>query len=239
MTELADQAQYYTSKWNRFEGANEIDLARMVKIGAYISTLHLRQPFICDLGCGAGWGTAALAEFGPAFGVDLSDVSEAQRRYPNCKFESADILQWPCPPAQFDVVVSQEVLEHIEYHRKMAYLKTAMHILKPGGYLIVTTPNKRIMKAMPNGGRDWSHQPIEDWVDSDLLYEYLHRSRFQILDISSIILGMGGNLGCRIVNSAKIHAALSAIGALDAWKRVAERRCYGLHLVALARKPSA
>lgn len=45
----------------------------------------------------------------------------------------------PFPDAQFDVVTCSEVIEHLENFR--ALLREAHRVLKPGGVLVLTTPN--------------------------------------------------------------------------------------------------
>jgi SAM-dependent methyltransferase len=43
------------------------------------------------------------------------------------------------PDASFDVVYSTEVIEHVEGHRN--FILEAARVLKPGGWLVLTTPN--------------------------------------------------------------------------------------------------
>jgi len=45
----------------------------------------------------------------------------------------------PYPDASFDVVYSTEVIEHVEGHRN--FLVEAARVLKPNGWLVLTTPN--------------------------------------------------------------------------------------------------
>lgn len=45
----------------------------------------------------------------------------------------------PYPDAQFDVVYSTEVIEHVEGHRN--FILEAARVLQPGGHLVLTTPN--------------------------------------------------------------------------------------------------
>lgn len=45
----------------------------------------------------------------------------------------------PFPDNHFDVVISTEAIEHV--HGVAAFLKEAYRVLKPNGYLFVTTPN--------------------------------------------------------------------------------------------------
>src|SRR6185503_7537952 len=49
----------------------------------------------------------------------------------------------PYPDASFDVVTSIEVIEHLHPAIAHRFLQEARRLLKPGGRLIVTTPNYR------------------------------------------------------------------------------------------------
>lgn len=47
--------------------------------------------------------------------------------------------QLPYPECEFDLVTSSEVVEHVENYRTL--LREAHRVLKPGGLLVITTPN--------------------------------------------------------------------------------------------------
>ncbi len=136
MGTIHHQAEYYDERWSSFEFANLYGLERCLFILQAISDLQLERPRICDFGCGAGWLTGILSSFGPTVGVDLSPkaVEQARQLYPAAQFFCADGTQWNPEPESFDVVVSQEVLEHVE--DKPAYLRVVRRALRPGGYLL-------------------------------------------------------------------------------------------------------
>ncbi len=235
MVKIEEQAKFYDRRWSNFGFPNRLQLIRMVKILEYLSHVPSYTE-VCDLGCGAGWASGVIGHLANVLGVDLSDVDDARRRYPHCKFITADILDWDHPRSRFDVVVSQEVIEHIPYPRQIEYLRVAHGLLRPGGHLILTTPNKRTMNAISSGGRSWSDQPIEDWLDRRTLLRKLENAEFKVVRQTSIILGVG-NLGAyRIINSAKVNNALRVMGGRDLWRRTFCAAGFGLHFVVLAQK---
>ena len=104
-----------------------------------------RRKRVLDVGCGAGYGTAELAQTArEATGMDVSAeaVGYAQEHYgrPNVRFELGSATEMPFADASFDLVVAFEVIEHLENWPQL--LTEARRVLAPGGQLVVSTPNK-------------------------------------------------------------------------------------------------
>jgi len=97
-----------------------------------------------DVGCGTGETMAVLRELGATVvaGTDLSDDALGYaRHHPHAPVLAARAEQLPFATGCADLVVSSDVLEHLdddgaglrEYHR----------VLRPGGVLLVTVPSYR------------------------------------------------------------------------------------------------
>jgi len=100
---------------------------------------------VLDAGCGAGYGTAALAaKASSVVGVDVAEdaIAFARANYalPNLLFAQASCDALPYPDGSFDLVVSFEVIEHLKDYR--GFLREARRVLAPGGQFIVSTPNR-------------------------------------------------------------------------------------------------
>jgi SAM-dependent methyltransferase len=232
--DVEQQRSFYNTKWASFKGVNTFELRRITKVLEYLCEVPVRNE-ICDLGCGAGWTTAILGYFGRALGVELSDVDHQRRQYGHCEFVSADVLQWDCPDGIFDVVVSVEVIEHIPYSAQQTYLRVAHRLLRPGGHFILTTPNKRTMRAMPDA-RAWTNQPVEDWLGMAELLALVEGNGFEVLKKSSLILGQGQKGSYRLVNSCKVASIAKTLGLLGHLQSLFLSQNYGLHLAVLARR---
>jgi SAM-dependent methyltransferase len=100
---------------------------------------------VLDAGCGAGYGSAELAQTADSVvGVDRAPeaINFARANYglPNLRFEQASCEALPHPGGSFDLVVAFEVIEHLENWRE--FLLEARRVLAPAGQLIISTPNK-------------------------------------------------------------------------------------------------
>ena len=240
---LQSQIEYYNAEWSGTDRlyANSLQLTRTVEIlhemlGIGFERTGATQPVICDLGAGTGWLTAILGCVGDSLGVELSDVAveSARKRFSHVRFECADVVHWDYPRSTFDIVVSHEVIEHIEDQQR--YVDVACGLLKPGGWLILTTPNARAVYATPPELR--SRQPIENVLSAAELRRLLE-TRFGNVCLRSTILGGGREGLYRVVNSRKLHALLGMAGFDRVFTTLALAMGYGLHLVARAQKLGA
>jgi len=238
MNILTTQKEYYDRRWAQEKFINSLQASRCAAILGVIAHLDISRPRLLDLGCGSGWLSAILGQLGPTVGVDLSDyaATEARKVYPWVEFHAANIFQWEGASqlGQFDVVVSQEVIEHVS--DKRAYLRIAFDFLKDGGVLIMTTPNARTFAAMQDElRRSWSDQPLEDLLTSQALIQML-RGLFEIVDVTTII--PGGYKGLhRILNSPRLRRILQALRLNRAFEATCLRAGFGLHILAVAKKP--
>lgn len=109
------------------------------KISALLPSGRLN---ILDMGCGNGFVCGQLALLGhKVSGIDLSEdgIEIAKSTYPNIKFAARSVYEDLSDfGSSFDLIVSSEVIEHLYYPQK--FLKNAWSLLRPGGYLILTTP---------------------------------------------------------------------------------------------------
>lgn len=107
--------------------------------GAYIAPLLSRTrehpPRVLDLGCGAGDSVDAFRAVDPRVewtGLDLPDSPEvATRTRTDAVFASFDGVEIPAADASFDVVFSNQVLEHVRRPREL--LAEVARVLAPGG----------------------------------------------------------------------------------------------------------
>jgi 2-polyprenyl-3-methyl-5-hydroxy-6-metoxy-1,4-benzoquinol methylase len=232
---LQQQEQYWDDRWSRTPRPNDWQSRRGEVVLQLLRELPVTSPKILDMGCGTGWFTARLAELGSVIGVDLSEtaIDIARGAFPNVTYSAGNLLTLPLPEKHFDVVVSQEVIAHVE--DQVGYMRRAAEVLRPRGFLIITTVNKFVHERL-----DWpvpQKWHIESWLTRREFLRLLDRD-FEILKTTSTLI-MGDRGLLRWLNSPKLGSALRlALISPQAWERWKERMGLGWTRIAVARKRS-
>jgi SAM-dependent methyltransferase len=98
---------------------------------------------VLEAGCGEGYGADLLAR-GAArvLGLDYDPVTAAHaaRRYPDVAVARANLVALPVRDGGCDAVVSLQVVEHLWDQDR--FLGECRRALRPGGALLVSTPNR-------------------------------------------------------------------------------------------------
>ena len=117
-----------------------VDLARHRAAYVY-ARAQIRAGRTLDLGSGSGHGTSELGGAGASVvGVDrvAPDAASRSAGEGTC-FARADMRSLPFRDATFDLIVSFQVIEHLE--DPSDYLDAIARLLKPDGLALLTTPN--------------------------------------------------------------------------------------------------
>jgi SAM-dependent methyltransferase len=227
---IDEQRAYYDRRWGEPLAASPFELRRAVTILRLLARTGAERPRILDLGCGRGWLAGILQAFGPTTGVDLSEagIAAARGRWPEVDFRAGDLFAMPLERGAFDVVVSQEVIEHVEDQAR--YLAIAADCLREGGHLVLTTPNRRVVDRFSRRDREaWGVQPLEKLLDGKELRRLLD-VRFEVVEQGTILPGVGSRGVLLLLNSRRLRRLLGP--GFDAFRC---RIGFGLHLYALAR----
>lgn len=98
---------------------------------------------VLEVGCGEGYGTALLASVArQILGVDYDAYTavHAAATYPQAWFVRANLAALPVRSASIEVVATLQVIEHVWNHPQ--FVRECLRVLRPGGLLLVTTPNR-------------------------------------------------------------------------------------------------
>jgi 2-polyprenyl-3-methyl-5-hydroxy-6-metoxy-1,4-benzoquinol methylase len=106
---------------------------------------------VLDAACGTGYGSAILSRRAHVTGLDRDGdaVQMAQQVAPATRIVQAELPALEFPDASFDFVVSFETVEHVD--DAAGLLAEMRRVLKPGGALLMSTPNGALSGAQePN-----------------------------------------------------------------------------------------
>jgi ubiquinone/menaquinone biosynthesis C-methylase UbiE len=137
---------------------------------------------LLDAGCGTGWFSKVAYERGAI--VTSMDLGENLLAQVIKKCDSVrvvgSILEIPFPENTFDYVVSSEVIEHTPDPFKA--IQEMFRVLKPGGTLILSTPNKMWYFAvwLANTFKLRPYQGLENWTSWWEMKAYLNKSGLKI-----------------------------------------------------------
>ncbi len=188
---------------------------------------------ILEVGCGSGWLCTELAVFGDVIGTDIADqvLGKAAAENPHIQFVAGDFLTLEFPTDQFDIVVTLEVLAHVE--DQAAFIEKIARVLQPGGYFFIATQNRVVLSRWSEVVPQAPGQ-IRNWLDATTLKKMLAR-HFEICQLTSAVpVGDRGFL--RLVNSYKVNKLLSLLFSQKSLDALKERCMLGHSLIAVARK---
>ncbi len=106
----------------------------------YVAPLFPKPGRLLDVGCAAGFFLSEAAKGGwNAEGIEISSFMAQYARRSGLRVFEGALEEYPeCIDAVFDMVTAWDVFEHFRDPRKD--LEKIFHLLKPGGYLAMTTP---------------------------------------------------------------------------------------------------
>jgi 2-polyprenyl-3-methyl-5-hydroxy-6-metoxy-1,4-benzoquinol methylase len=162
-----------------------------------------------DIGCGPGTLISALNGNGTSTGVDTArrqiDYANSKYASPTKIFQSITPGPLPFDDAGFDLATLVELIEHIEDDACEALLGEAFRVLKPGGKMIVSTPNYQglwpMVEALVNklGDVSYEEQHINKFTNNRLV-NLLQKIGLQNVQVSGYMFAspFGAALGWKI-----------------------------------------
>lgn len=125
-----------------FQKRNLLDLLIAQSIKIFLKNKSLKN--ILDVGCGTGNMVKFLNQKGfKASGCDPSSeaIKIAQKMNIANSIKKASASNLPYKTESFDLITSISVIEHLNKKEAKEFLKEAIRVLKPDGYIFIITPN--------------------------------------------------------------------------------------------------
>lgn len=148
---------------------------------------------VLDIACGEGYGSnllAASADHVIGVDIDLPTIKHASIKYKrdNLSFVQGAIEKIPFETESFDLVVSFETLEHTTQHIRT--IKELKRVLKPGGLLLISTPDKKAYSDIPGYNNPFHKKELYQAEFEKLLSDHFsfHSLYYQNLQVSSLIM---------------------------------------------------
>lgn len=141
-------ASMYATFEDIFRGTREDIKNRQSIYLEYIRSAEAGTPKrpVLDIGCGRGEWLELLRDHGAAAtGVDLNRVFLGRCRDLDLDVVEQDGLEFlrRCKANSFGAITSLHLIEHVPNRKLVALLDEALRALRPGGVLILETPNPR------------------------------------------------------------------------------------------------
>ncbi|MCY3022299.1 MAG: class I SAM-dependent methyltransferase [Planctomycetota bacterium] len=132
---------YYDAMYDREDHPHPRQQQRALRHLRRLSRYAPTPGRLLDVGAGDGYFLNAARTAGwQVEGLELAEPRVARARtWFNLSLRSCDILAAPFPPATFDAVTMLQLLEHL--HDPRAVLARVHELLRPGGIMLLSTPN--------------------------------------------------------------------------------------------------
>jgi len=125
-----------------------------------------RTAHTLDVGCGEGAFLAFLRDLGYTnlYGFDISPENVAICHRLGLEFvrpfDALQIDEFPGPEGGFDAIFALDLIEHLPKERAAEFLEKVRARLRPGGYVVLQTPNAGYLLAGYHRYYDLSHEFI-------------------------------------------------------------------------------
>jgi SAM-dependent methyltransferase len=150
--------------WFRRHEAAYLDLVR-----------YCEDAVVLEAGCGEGYGAdllAMVARLVCGLDYDALTARHARKTYPDVRVVRGNLATLPFGESTVDIVANLQVIEHL--WDQEGFLAECHRVLRPGGRLLITTPNRLTFSP----GRDTPLNPF-------------HTRELAPAELSQLLIGAG------------------------------------------------
>ncbi len=146
---------------------------------------------LLDVGCGGGRFLNRMKKRG--WQVEGTDFDEQATQKVTARYgiqtHVGDLTQCTLPANSFDAITMSQTIEHL--YDPNATLRESLRILKPGGLLVMTTPNAKSIGASEFGAfwRGWEAPRHLHLFSVDSLQQLTQRAGFEVIEARTYSAG--------------------------------------------------
>ena len=230
--------KHRTGGFNELECADKELYSATFEVFDIIQSLALKQPRILEMGCGTGWLSEKLCNFGTVTGIDLSPkaIAIAKQRGCSAEFIAADILTYDQPLGLFDLVVACDTLFYVS--DQIVFMDKIAKLVKPGGFLILVTINSFVYERRSDIPPPANGQ-VRTWLTRRQLIKLCDQD--YIVRISkAVVPPIKGDKGIlRLVNSFKLNRLLGCFFSMEAVNNLKVKLGLGDRLIIVAQRKNS
>ena len=237
--EVIKRKNLYRSFEDKYRGSRELIKQRLTAYLPFILPLKnvYQTPAALDIGCGRGEWLELLGENGyDACGVDLDDgMLEACKTRSFTVFK-ADGLEYLSQHSNesLELISAFHFVEHISFDALQRLIQEALRVLKPGGLLILETPNtENVLIGNVNFYLDPTHQRPVPVKLLSFLTEFFGFARSKEIRLQEAVCKQGMSLSFVFAGVSADCAVVAQKGIMDQSLSVMDRvfkRNYGISL---------
>ncbi|CRY53284.1 Probable S-adenosylmethionine-dependent methyltransferase MSMEG_2350 [Yersinia intermedia] len=171
-------ADFYRAFEDRYRGSQASIKDRLMVYSPLIERIKELHGGLTslDLGCGRGEWMSLLRDLGvETFGIDLDDAMLEECRIRNFSVSNVDAISFlnSCEAEKYHIITAFHFVEHIAFDDLCTVIDNAIRVLKPGGILILETPNaENIIVGTNNFYLDPTHKKPIPALLLNFLCEY-------------------------------------------------------------------
>lgn len=160
---------------------------------AWLAFLQQRDPFylkylkgkkILDVACGSG--EFMLRDPSNIIGVDLDQKLVDECKLKGLKAFYMNVLRLDFPDEEFDAIHAAQIIEHFDPSDAVIFLKELQRVLKPGGFIYISTPGVRNVWSTFSHIRPYPPDSFKKLLNSStenyLLTEQSNSMKLQLVD---------------------------------------------------------
>jgi len=226
---LGEYDALYADFEEHFRGSRELIIERARRYLDWVREAGAgsEEAPVLDLGCGRGeWLELLRDEQLHGSGIDLNRIFVEACRGRGLVVEHADVLQAlkALPPKSIGAITSMHLVEHLPFEVLMALLDETRRVLRPGGLLLLETPNpENLIVGSCTFYTDPTHR---NPIPPDTLRWLVESQGFQQVQIVRLRQNRGVSLPDRVSDDQPGAATLNAVA-----ERFAEAPDYAIRAI--------